>query len=320
MGVGALEDDCSDGQAGGREIRYSSTTVVLSTASVYQALLHGLQGTRLGLRMGSMSDVNLCKPRLLIDRRRTCLAAALAPLSGMAFGLGLPDLVASVKASVCAVGTFNSLDSPRFGFRGSGFFVSDGSVVATCWHVLPDPAAAARLGITSLAVQLTAADGSLEVREAELLNSHRPHDLALLRIKGRRGPALALADPAAVREGMDVALMGFPIGGVLGFRHVTHRGIVASIVASSLPTASARQLKEGTALRLREGSFDLLQLDATAYPGNSGGPLLDVATGQVVGVVNMVLLKGNRESALSQPTGITYAVPSRYLADLLARS
>jgi S1-C subfamily serine protease len=94
---------------------------------------------------------------------------------------------------------------------------------------------------------------------------------------------------------------------------------VASIVASALPTASARQLNEAAVARLREGSFELLQLDATAYPGNSGGPLLDIATGQVLGVVNMVLIKGNRESALSQPTGITYAVPVRRLSALLGR-
>jgi S1-C subfamily serine protease len=63
----------------------------------------------------------------------------------------------------------------------------------------------------------------------------------------------------------------------------------------------------------------LLQLDAVAYPGNSGGPLLEVETGAVIGVVNMVLVKGNRESALSQPTGITYAVPVRYLHGLMGR-
>ena len=96
--------------------------------------------------------------------------------------------------------------------------------------------------------------------------------------------------------------------------------MVASIVASALPTATSRQLTEGAVARLREGSFEMLQLDATAYPGNSGGPLLDVATGEVIGVVNMVLLKGQRESALSHPSGISYAVPARYLVDLLARS
>lgn len=265
-----------------------------------------------------MSTINRAGPPRI--RRRAALAFGLAAVASPGWCNALTDLVASAKGSVCAVGTFNALDSPRFGFRGSGFFVGDGSVVATCWHVLPDAGATPKAGVTSLAVQLTAADGSLELREAELLNSHRQHDLALLRIKGRRGTPLVLSDPAAVREGMDVALIGFPIGGVLGFRQVTHRGIVASVVASSLPTSTARQLSEGVALRLREGSFEMLQLDATAYPGNSGGPLLDVASGQVVGVVNMVLLKGNRESALSHPTGITYAVPARYLSELMNRS
>ena len=36
-----------------------------------------------------------------------------------------------------------------------------------------------------------------------------------------------------------------------------------------------------------------------------------------VGVVSMGLLKGTRESALSNPTGITYAVPVRFVHELL---
>ncbi|KAI1696825.1 hypothetical protein Ddc_20131 [Ditylenchus destructor] len=40
--------------------------------------------------------------------------------------------------------------------------------------------------------------------------------------------------------------------------------------------------------------MEFLQLDITAYPGNSGGPLLDIRTGKVVGVVNMVVQKGTR--------------------------
>jgi S1-C subfamily serine protease len=71
--------------------------------------------------------------------------------------------------------------------------------------------------------------------------------------------------------------------------------------------------------RLREGSFDVYQLDATAYPGNSGGPLLNAETGEVVGVVNMVLVKSTKESALSQPTGITYAIPARFIDELIRR-
>ena len=36
---------------------------------------------------------------------------------------------------------------------------------------------------------------------------------------------------------------------------------------------------------LRNAPIELLQLDATAYPGNSGGPVIEVSTGLVVGVV-----------------------------------
>jgi serine protease Do len=33
----------------------------------------------------------------------------------------------------------------------------------------------------------------------------------------------------------------------------------------------------------------------------------------------MVFVKGTKESVLTQPSGITYAVPSRYLQDLLQK-
>ena len=64
----------------------------------------------------------------------------------------------------------------------------------------------------------------------------------------------------------------------------------------------------------------MLQLDATAYPGNSGSPVYDPETGDVIGIINMVLVKGTKESALSQPSGITYAVPSRHLQGLLDKA
>ncbi|MFI5445953.1 hypothetical protein [Polaromonas sp. UC242_47] len=64
----------------------------------------------------------------------------------------------------------------------------------------------------------------------------------------------------------------------------------------------------------------MFQLDGTAYPGNSGGPLFDPDTGDVLGIVNMVLIKGSRESALTNPSGITYAIPSAFVLQLLQRS
>ena len=60
--------------------------------------------------------------------------------------------------------------------------------------------------------------------------------------------------------------------------------------------------------------------DGTAYPGNSGGPLFDPDTGEVLGVVSMVLIKSTRESALTHPSGISYAVPSRYVLEMLQRN
>jgi S1-C subfamily serine protease len=70
-------------------------------------------------------------------------------------------------------------------------------------------------------------------------------------------------------------------------------------------------------VRLREGNFEIYQLDATAYPGNSGGPVVDADTGRVVAIINMVLIKAGRESALSNPTGISYAIPVRHLIELI---
>jgi S1-C subfamily serine protease len=47
--------------------------------------------------------------------------------------------------------------------------------------------------------------------------------------------------------------------------------------------------------------------------------VLDARTGEVVGVVNMVLVRGTRESALSNPTGISYAIPVAFVRQLLQR-
>jgi S1-C subfamily serine protease len=155
-------------------------------------------------------------------------------------------------------------------------------------------------------------------RRARVVATDRARDLALLRIEGPPLKPLELAEAGSAREGQDIALMGFPIGGTLGFAPVTHRGIVASITTAALPAATASNLDPRALLRLREGNFELLQLDATAYPGNSGGPVFDATTGRVIGVVNMVLVKAGRESALSSPTGISYAVPVAALRALMA--
>jgi serine protease Do len=168
-------------------------------------------------------------------------------------------------------------------------------------------------------IQFRFGAGQTGLRAAVIAAVDKSHDLALLRFQGAPLPAMTIAADKNIQEGLAIAFIGFPIGGVLGFTPVTHRGIIASITAVALPTPNAQQLNEKAVRQLREGSFDIYQLDATAYPGNSGGPVFDAETGEVVGVINMVLVKGTKESALSQPTGISYAIPARFVDALMRR-
>ncbi len=231
---------------------------------------------------------------------------------------GLPEALAALKPSVVAVGTFDALANPRFSFRGSGFIVGDGRQLATNAHVLPEDAALRQRLVLQIAGNRSAnGDRAPETRQLTVLAVDPVHDLALLQIAGAPLPAATLAGDGA-REGQAAAFTGFPIGGLLGFSPVTHRATISSITPIALPPPNARQLDAAAVLRLRQGPFDIYQLDGTAYPGNSGGPLFDAETGQVLGVMNMVLVKGSRESVLSQPSGISYAIPVRFLRELLA--
>lgn len=233
---------------------------------------------------------------------------------------GLVEVIARAKPSVVIVGTFNPTDNPRFGLKGTGFVVGDGHHVVTNAHVLSDGAQATPGGPgTRQVVQVWRGPRQWEMRNATVVAVERAHDLALLRIDGPPAPALPLAEPADIREGMSIAFIGFPIGGLLGYSHVTHRGIISSITTIALPAPRAGQLSNQAVRRLEDGNFEVYQLDAVAYPGNSGGPVFNADTGEVVGVINMVLIKGTRESALSTPTGLTYSIPVRFVRALLER-
>lgn len=255
-------------------------------------------------------------------KRRAAITAVLALPAfhgmGTASAASLADTIARLKGSLVAVGTYRATDSPRFLLRGTGFIVGDGRMVITNAHVLPEDAMGANA--SALVVQVRkAGDGSWEHRPVTVLGTDVPRDLALLRMDGPPGPAMVVGDSSRVREGDALAFMGFPIGGLLGYSTVTHRALVSSITAAMLPSPTADRLREQAIRGLRMGSFDIFQLDATAYPGNSGGPLFDPVSGEVLGVMNMVLLKNTRESALTHPSGISYAIPSRYVLELLER-
>jgi serine protease Do len=257
----------------------------------------------------------------LREQLRWMLKPLLPLLVLLSFGaLAAPDIsntIERVKPSIVAVGTYQKTRSPPFAFRGTGFVVGDGTLAATNAHVVPEKLAKAEGEV--LLVLAFAAGGAPQPREAKVVALDHAHDIALMRISGASLHPLELDDTSRVREGQSFAFTGFPIGHVLGFSLVTHRAMISSITPIAIPRASARELDEKTIGRIRAGAFTVFQLDATAYPGNSGSPLYDPQSGRVVGVINMVLVRSTRETALSQPTGITFAVPVRHLQALLSR-
>lgn len=229
---------------------------------------------------------------------------------------GLPEIIAQIKPSIVVVGTFSKLRSPAFQLRGTGFAVGAGLTIATNAHVLP-PVADSQAQETL--VVLIRDGNTVRQRSARIETIDKDHDLALLKLTGPPLPALTLKAQESAREGQNIAFTGFPIGGVLGYSPVTHRGVISAVTAIVLPGGNAGDLNEKSIRRLRSGSFQIFQLDATAYPGNSGGPMYDANTGEVLGIINMVFVKSTKEAVLQHPSGISYAIPVDYLVELLAK-
>ncbi len=248
-------------------------------------------------------------------KTRWMLVLMVCSLFGGPLRADMVSTIARVKPSVVIVGTFKSTNSPRFNLRGTGFVVGNGNLAITNAHVLPDPS---DVDVAAdLVIQIKIGEDRFQIRPVTVLDIDVAHDLALLRFDGPPLPPVSIGDSDQVREGQPIAFMGFPIGGALGFSPVTHRGMISSIAAAALPTPTSSQLNAKMVRSLRAASFDIFQLDGTAYPGNSGGPLFDPDSADVLGVVNMVFIKGTRESALTHPSGITYAIPAKHVVQLL---
>ena len=225
----------------------------------------------------------------------------------------LPNTIEKVKPAIVAVGTFQKIRRPPGVFRGTGFVIGDGLHVATNVHVLPE-----KMDVDKreyLAVFATK-NGTVDIREATKVAQDLDHDLTILRISGQPLPALAVGDSTQVREGQSYAFTGFPIGIVLGLHPVTHRAMISAITPIAIPQLSAQRLDKNVLSKLTS-PYDVFQLDATAYPGNSGSPLYDPASGRVIGIINKVFVQETKESMLEKPSGISYAIPSNYLRNLM---
>jgi S1-C subfamily serine protease len=241
---------------------------------------------------------------------------ALPGVPGAQAGTELARVIGAVKPSIVGIGSFQKLRSPAVIFAGTGFVVGDGLTVLTNAHVVQEILNSEQKDMLGIMIGM---EETIQFRSATLVALDKEHDLAQLRIVGPALPAMQIGDSASVSEGQAMVFTGFPLGMVLGLHHVTHRALVSAITPVVLPSMNSRQLNQRLIAQLQKPLYAVFQLDATAYPGSSGSPLYDPETGLVYGVINMVFIKGLKESAITHPSGITYAIPANFISPMLGR-
>lgn len=165
----------------------------------------------------------------------------------------------------------------KFTAVGTGVVIDDQGTILTNFHVA---AATPRLKVTFM-------DGT--EADAQIVGAQPEHDLAVLRpstIPDDLQPA-TLASTANLHPGDDVVAVGFPFG------------IGPSASAGVVSGLKREFMSEGNQVMT-----NLIQFDAAANPGNSGGPLVN-ADGEVMGIVTAIL----NPSGVRTFAGIGFAVP-----------
>ncbi len=159
---------------------------------------------------------------------------------------------------------------------GSGFLIRDDGLVVTNAHVV----------VGAARIQVRLQDGRRF--QGKLIGKDSRVDLALVKIEGVRGlPVLPLGDSNRLRVGEFVLALGHPFG----LEQTVSFGIVS---------------RKGAPLQIPSPGFDFIQTDASVNPGNSGGPLVNMA-GEVVGVNSMA----------ARNASIGFAIPVNLVKSLL---
>lgn len=145
---------------------------------------------------------------------------------------------------------------------GSGVVIVDQGIILTNLHVV---AGAKRLTVTFF-------DG-LE-SEAVLIAAHPENDLAVIRAKTLPDdlPAATLGSAGRLKPGDEVVAVGFPFS-------------IGPSVSAGVVSGLNREFRSPEGKRVLS---KLIQFDAAANPGNSGGPLVNMS-GEVVGIVTAIL-------------------------------
>ena len=224
---------------------------------------------------------------------------------------------AKVRSSVLAIGTYYLRDKPSAQYVGTGFVIDDGRMIVTNAHVIETIRENDRLEYLTVFVPNTRP--KIKGRRATFIAEDTFHDVALLRISDPPLPALELEVDEAPLQGQTVGVMGYPLGMRLGVVPAVHKGVVAAVVSAVRPLPQGAKLTPEL-IRARRQPYKLYQLDVVVFPGNSGSPLFDPTTGRVIGLINKTLAAKTREHLVAKPSGIAYAVETRWIHELLLRS
>jgi S1-C subfamily serine protease len=188
------------------------------------------------------------------------------------------DLIRQSVVRVRGLGGDGEADKDEERSVGSGVVILDDGTILTNLHVV---AGAKRIGVVF-------ADG--HEADASIVGVRPEHDLAVIRAKSVPDDLVAatLRSTADLRLGDEVVAVGFPFG-------------IGPSVSSGVISGLRREYQSPEGKRLLT---NLIQFDAAANPGSSGGPLL-TTDGEVVGIVTGILNPSKEPVFI----GIGFAVP-----------
>jgi serine protease Do len=206
----------------------------------------------------------------------------------------IPSLVSKVSPSIVDI-TSESTSYSYFGGptteegAGTGMIISSDGYILTNNHVLP---------INSSDITVTLSSGKQYI--AQVITTNATKDLAVIKINASALPTVAFGDSSQVAVGDSVIAIGNALG---EFQNSVDQGIVSglnrSIVAGD----------EGESSNDSESLSGLLQTDAAINPGDSGGPLIDLSTGAVIGMDTATSSEGE---------GISFAIPVNNIKAFIA--
>lgn len=246
--------------------RHERVFLVLSTAIITLSLFIAYTASRPAAKQITQRDINSAVQHTLENR-------VLPSEDARAF--------AAVRRSVVRVRQLQQGRGEEAGKVtgvGTGVVIVDNGTILTNLHVVDG----------AQRIQVVFADG-LE-SEAKIVSKQPENDLAVL--QARQLPddlvAATLRSTSDLAVGDRVIAVGFPFG-------------IGPSVSSGVVSGLRREYQAPDEDR---GLSNLIQFDAAANPGNSGGPLVTM-DGQVVGIVTAIL----NPSGQGLSIGIGFAVP-----------